>query len=114
MAIGKPFSPGRDKTGGRTVGSRNKYSKAFDDDLRAVYAERGIGALRVAAVDHPVAFLQLFDKRNPAEFATDTSVLTNISDEVLSVLIEEAERRVARRRAAIEDFASGENQATAH
>jgi hypothetical protein len=38
------FVKGMAKIGGRTAGSRNKYSKKFDDDLRAVYDERGIDA----------------------------------------------------------------------
>jgi hypothetical protein len=107
MSIGVPFQRGMQKIGGRIAGSRNKYSKKFDDDLRAVYDERGIDALRVCAVENPIQFLQLFDKRNPSEFETDKSALTSVSDEILNVLINEAERRVAERRAAIESFAVG-------
>jgi hypothetical protein len=110
MAIGVPFERGRPKTGGRIKGSRNKYSQKFDDDLREVYDERGVDALRVCAVENPIQFLQLFDKRNPAEFEMERGAITHISDEILNVLINEAERRVAERRAAIESFAVGAPQ----
>jgi hypothetical protein len=54
MSIGKPFLPGRAKTGGRIKGSRNRISEAFLKDLAAEWEASGPAALKIMAKEDPL------------------------------------------------------------
>jgi hypothetical protein len=58
MSFGKPFLPGRAKTGGRLKGSRNVISEAFLKDLAAEWQESGAAALKVMAKEDPSNFVR--------------------------------------------------------
>ena len=42
------FEKGREKTGGRSSGTRNKFSKKFDDALLRDFEEHGEDAIKIA------------------------------------------------------------------
>jgi hypothetical protein len=44
------FEKGRDKTGGRMTGTRNKFSKKFDDALLRDFEEHGANAIKIRAL----------------------------------------------------------------
>jgi hypothetical protein len=48
-------------------GTRNKLTADFFADLFTVWSERGIGALRVMAVEHPEQFCKLTGALMPKE-----------------------------------------------
>jgi len=45
--IGKPFAPGRAKTGGRARGARNKLSQAFLEAFATDFEEHGAEVIRI-------------------------------------------------------------------
>jgi hypothetical protein len=53
------FLPGNSGNGGRKVGSRNKLSQQFFDDLYEAWQELGAQALRQLAIDSPKDFVKV-------------------------------------------------------
>ena len=49
--IGKPFVPGRAKTGGRARGARNKLSQAFLEAFAADFEEHGAEVIRIVRME---------------------------------------------------------------
>ena len=47
------FEKGREKTGGRASGTRNKFSKKFDDALLKDFEEHGEAAIKIARIERP-------------------------------------------------------------
>ena len=103
MSIGKPFLPGRAKTGGRVKGSRNKISEAFLHDLAAEWETSGPAALKVMAKEDPSGFVKVTAALLPKEFEITQTALMEIPDEEINELRDELKRRIEQRRA----FASG-------
>ena len=87
MSIGKPFLPGRLKTGGRIKGSRNKISEAFLKDLAAEWEQSGPAALKVMVHEEPGNFVKVVAALLPKEFEITDSRLTELSDEEIDGLI---------------------------
>jgi hypothetical protein len=78
------FEKGRDKTGGRRTGTRNKFSKKFDDALLKDFEEHGEGAIKIARIERPVEYLKLIASRFPIEFQLR---LKELSDDELDAFI---------------------------
>jgi hypothetical protein len=68
MTFGKPFEPGREKTGGRKLGVRNKLSERFLRDLHAEWEKSGEATLKILAKENPEAFARLAVGVLPREF----------------------------------------------
>ena len=112
MPEGKPFEPGRDKTGGRLKGSRNKLTKKFVEALCDDFEEHGADAIRITRVEHPEQYLRVIAAILPKELDINDNRLKEIPDDELDLLIELAKRRVAASRSA-SGLDDGEEQ-TAH
>jgi hypothetical protein len=83
MGIGKPFEPGRLKTGGRVKGSRNKISEAFLKDLAAEWEVSGPDALKVMAKQDCSGFVKVVAALLPKEFEISDSRLKDMDDDEL-------------------------------
>jgi hypothetical protein len=68
MTFGKPFEPGREKTGGRKLGVRNKLSERFLKDLHDKWERSGQDTLKILAKENPEAFARLAVGILPREF----------------------------------------------
>jgi hypothetical protein len=108
MSIGKPFLPGRAKTGGRIKGSRNKISEAFLHDLALEWEKSGPDALKVMAKEDPSGFVKVTAALLPKEFEINHNQLADMDDQELELLINEVRARL--RTAIIRDAGDGENQ----
>jgi hypothetical protein len=112
MSIGKPFLPGRAKTGGRIKGSRNLISDAFLKDLAAEWQESGAQALKVMAKTDPSNFVKVTAALLPKEFEITDSRLKDLSDDELDILINDARTRIQEE--VFRDTGSGEGTQTHH
>jgi hypothetical protein len=81
------FEKGREKTGGRVSGTRNRFSKKFDDALLRDFEEHGEGAIRIARIERPTEYLKLIASRFPIEFQFTDSRLKDLSDDELELFI---------------------------
>ena len=81
------FEKGREKTGGRTSGTRNKFSKKFDEALLKDFEEHGEGAIKIARIERPTEYLKLIASRFPIEFQFTDSRLKELSDDELDAFI---------------------------
>jgi hypothetical protein len=68
MTFGKPFEPGREKTGGRKLGVRNKLSERFLKDLHDEWERSGSDCLKILAKEDPASFAKLAVGVLPREF----------------------------------------------
>ena len=73
------FEKGREKTGGRVSGTRNRFSKKFDDALLRDFEEHGEGAIRIARIERPTEYLKLIASRLPIEFQFTDSRLKDLT-----------------------------------
>ena len=62
------FKVGREKTGGRAKGIRNKISEAFLKDLHAEWERSGPATLKILAVENPGVFAGLVARVLPTAF----------------------------------------------
>ena len=62
------FQKGRDKTGGRLKGSRNKLSMAFVQAFAKEFDDHGEEAIRIMRVENPTDFLKIIAAVIPKEF----------------------------------------------
>jgi len=81
------FEKGREKTGGRTSGTRNKFSRKFDDALLKDFEEHGEAAIKIARIERPTEYLKLIASRFPIEFQFTDSRLKDLSDDELDAFI---------------------------
>ena len=81
------FEKGREKTGGRASGTRNKFSKKFDDALLRDFEEHGEEAIKIARIERPTEYLKLIASRFPIEFQFTDSRLKELSDDELDTFI---------------------------
>src|SRR5262245_61396073 len=94
MSFGKPFQPGRPKTGGRQKGTRNKLGGVFLEKLLSEFEQYGEEAIRICRVERPHEFLKIVASILPKEFELVDSRLTDITDEELDLFIELARRQL--------------------
>src|SRR5215471_19250582 len=81
------FEKGREKTRGRVSGTRNRFSKKFDDALLRDFEEHGEGVIRIARIERPTEYLKLIASRLPIEFQFTDSRLKDLSDDELELFI---------------------------
>src|SRR6516164_9328457 len=81
------FEKGREKTGGRASGTRNKFSKKFDDALLRDFEEHGEDAIKIARIERPTEYLKLIASRFPIEFQFTDSRLKELSDDELDAFM---------------------------
>jgi hypothetical protein len=81
------FERGREKTGGRAIGTRNKFSKKSDDALLKDFEEHGEAAIKIARIERPTEYLKLIASRFPIEFQFTDSRLKELSDDELHAFI---------------------------
>ena len=81
------FEKGRGKTGGRASGTRNKFSKKFDEALLRDFEEHGEDAIKIARIERPTEYLKLIASRFPIEFQFTDSRPNELSDDVLDAFI---------------------------
>jgi hypothetical protein len=62
------FQPGREKTGGRKLGTRNKIGEAFLKDLLAEWEKSGPETLRILAKENPEALAKLTAALLPKQY----------------------------------------------
>ena len=111
MSIGRPFLPGRAKTGGRINGSRNRISEAFLKALAAEWEVSGPAALKIMSKEDPSGFVKVTVALLPKEFEITDSRLSELSDEEIDGLIEQLRGKI---RTAIADVGSREGAETHH
>src|SRR5262249_11005904 len=68
------FEKGREKTGGRAKGTRNKISEAFLKDLHAEWERSGPDTLKILAKEDPASFAKLALGTLPKEFSGETGI----------------------------------------
>jgi hypothetical protein len=73
--FGKPFEPGREKTGGRQKGTRNKISEAFLKDLHAEWERSGAATLKIMAMESPSEFAKLTGSLLPKQLDAEMPAL---------------------------------------
>ena len=95
MSFAPPFEKGRQKTGGRTKGARNKLSMAFVEALAKEFDEHGEEAIRICRVEKPIEFIKIIASIMPREFEIVDTRLADITDGELDVFIEYARRQLA-------------------
>jgi hypothetical protein len=101
------FEKGREKTGGRASGTRNKFSKKFDDALLRDFEEHGEDAIKIARIERPTEYLKLIASRFPIEFQFTDSRLKELSDDELDAFISHIRSRLGSTAA---DADSGEDK----
>ena len=88
------FEKGREKSGGRVKGSRNRLSLHFVAALADEFEKFGAEAIRIARVERPHEFLKIIASIMPKEFEITDSRLKEISDDELDLLIAVAKRQL--------------------
>ena len=95
--IGKPFLPGREKTGGRAKGARNKLSQAFLEAFAADFEQHGAEVIKIVRIERPSDYLKTAAYLMPKELEITETKLMEIPDDELDAFIEFAQRRIAER-----------------
>jgi hypothetical protein len=103
------FEKGKQKTGGRAKGARNKLSVAFLEAFAADFEANGAEVIKIVRVEKPAEYLKTAAYLMPKEFEITENHLMEIPDDELDVFIEYARRRIAERA---RDIGSRENQTT--
>ena len=81
------FEKGRQKTGGRVKGSRNRIAYKLIEALEKDFEEHGEQAIKIARIERPVEYLRIIASVIPKEFEIVDGRLTELSDEELDVFI---------------------------
>jgi hypothetical protein len=82
------FEKGRQKTGGRRKGARDRISTMLLDSLAKDFEEHGEGVIRIARVEQPVEYLKVIASLLPKEFEINDNRLAELSDDELDGVIE--------------------------
>src|SRR5215472_18311679 len=101
------FEKGREKTGGRAKGAKNRLSHAFLTALAEDFELHGIDALRITRTERPAEYIKIVAGLMPKELEIMDSRLADLSDEELDVFI--AKLRAELRSPVVADVGSGEN-----
>ena len=59
MTFGVPFEKGREKTGGRKPGARNRLSHAFLDAFAEDFEKHGIEVIKIVRMERPAEYLKV-------------------------------------------------------
>ena len=76
MTFGVPFEKGREKTGGRQKGARNKLSHAFLEAFAADFEQHGIEVIKIVRMEKPHEYLKTAAYLMPKTFEGDMPALT--------------------------------------
>jgi hypothetical protein len=82
------FEKGRQKTGGRVKGTRNRLSMAFVEALAKDFEEQGEEAIKICRIERPNEYLKIIASLLPKELEITDSRLQEISDDELDAIIE--------------------------
>jgi len=93
--MNEPFQKGRQKTGGRVKGSRNKLSAVFVEALAKEFEEFGEEALRICRIERPSEFIKIVASIIPKEFEVSDNRLKDLSDDELDFFLAFAKRQLA-------------------
>ena len=93
------FVKGREKSGGRRSGARNKISNALLTAIAEDFEIHGAEVVRIARVEKPIEYLRITASLIPASIEIDNSRLTEVTDAELCEAVEEL---LKRRNAAVE------------
>ena len=104
------FEKGRQKTGGRVKGSRNRIAYKLIEALEKDFEEHGEQAIKIARIERPVEYLRIIASVIPKEFEIVDGRLAELSDEELDVFI--ARLRAQLRSPVAEDLGGGEEPTT--
>jgi hypothetical protein len=74
------FLPGNSGFSGRPRGSRNRLGEAFLEDLRVVWTEDGIDALRRCAREDPTGFCRIISNLLPKDIDINVSGSIDVGD----------------------------------
>ncbi len=91
------FAKGREKTGGKVKGSRNKLTGKFLEELCADFEANGAEAIRVARVESPSNYLRTIASVLPKELDINDNRLKDIDDDELDAIIERVRTELASR-----------------
>jgi hypothetical protein len=91
------FEKGRQKTGGRARGARNKLSQAFLEAFAADFEEHGAEVIKIVRIEKPSEYLKTAAYLMPKEFEITETHLMEIPDDELDSFIEFARQRLAER-----------------
>jgi hypothetical protein len=94
IAMNEPFQKGRQKTGGRVKGSRNKLSAVFVEALAKEFEEYGEEALRICRIERPSEFIKIVASIIPKEFEVSDNRLKDLSDDELDFFLAFAKRQL--------------------
>ena len=106
------FEKGREKTGGRIKGSRNRLSHALVEALCKEFEEYGAEAIKLARIERPSEFLKIIASIIPKEFEITDSRLKDLNDDELDYLIELTKRRLGADLAASIGSTGGREEQT--
>jgi hypothetical protein len=93
---GKPFGPDNQPSRGRVKGSRNKLAAHFVADLQAEWEQHGPAIIRIVRIEKPVEFMKIIASVLPKEFEITDSMLKEIPDDQLDILLQFAEGHIGR------------------
>jgi hypothetical protein len=88
------FEKGRQKTGGRAKGARNRLSAGFIEALAREFEEHGEETLRICRTERPHEFLKIVAGVIPKEFEISDSRLKELSDDELDFFLSFAKRQL--------------------
>src|SRR5690242_11375395 len=87
------FEKGREKTGGRGKGVKNRLCHSFLSDLLEDYERDGKEVFKILRVEHPDVYAKLIASFVPKEFEITDSRLKEIPDDELDAIIEHVRSR---------------------
>jgi hypothetical protein len=97
MTHGTPFEKGREKTGGRAKGARNRLSQSFLEAFATDFEEHGAAVIKIVRMEKPVEYLKTAAYLMPKEIDYTETHLMQIDDNELDAFIEFARQRLAQR-----------------
>jgi hypothetical protein len=103
------FEKGKQKTGGRAKGVRNRLSQAFLEGFAADFEQHGAEVIKIVRVEKPAEYLKTVAYLMPKEFEITETHLMEIPDAELDQFIDFARRRIAE---GARDIGGREDQTT--
>lgn len=103
------FEKGRQKTGGRGKGARNRLSVAFLEAFAKDFEEHGEAAIITVRAERPHEYLKVVAALMPKEFEINDNRLAELPDDELAAVIDYIRSRLANR---LGDTGSREEQTT--
>ena len=80
------FEPGREKTGGRRKGSRNRISTAMLEAIAEDFEKHGAEAIKITRVERPGEYLKICASLVPQAFENDAPLQVAVSQIVRTIV----------------------------